>query len=125
LAVGRLLASQLYGIKSYDPLILGRAVVLLAACAMIGGLIPARRAAGMSQCKRCDRNKMTRRGPSRKIFGYLPEPSVTAAGWHSKPVELLIVGQPQEQVWFEEIIFAAGIGDWQLTRTLYGASVTC
>jgi ABC-type antimicrobial peptide transport system permease subunit len=44
-AVGRLLASQLYGIKSYNPLIFGGAVFLLATCAMIAGLIPARRAA--------------------------------------------------------------------------------
>ncbi len=47
LAVSRLLASQLYGVKSYDPLVLGGAVVLLAACALIAGLIPARRAAGI------------------------------------------------------------------------------
>jgi ABC-type antimicrobial peptide transport system permease subunit len=47
LAVGRLLASQLYGIKSYDPLILGGAVFVLATSAMIAGLIPARRAAGI------------------------------------------------------------------------------
>jgi predicted permease len=47
LAVGRLLASQLYGIKSYDPLIVGGAVFLLATCAMIAGGIPARRAAGI------------------------------------------------------------------------------
>jgi predicted permease len=47
LAVGRLLASQLYGIRSYDPLILGGAVFVLATCAMIAGLIPARRAASI------------------------------------------------------------------------------
>jgi len=47
LAVGRLLASQLYGIRTYDPLILGGAVFVLATCAMIAGLIPARRAAGI------------------------------------------------------------------------------
>jgi ABC-type antimicrobial peptide transport system permease subunit len=47
LAVGRLLASQLYGMKSYDPLILGGAVFLLGACAIIAGLIPARRASGI------------------------------------------------------------------------------
>jgi ABC-type antimicrobial peptide transport system permease subunit len=47
LAVGRLLASQLYGIRSYNPLILGGAVFVLATCAMIAGLIPARRAASV------------------------------------------------------------------------------
>jgi ABC-type antimicrobial peptide transport system permease subunit len=41
----RLLASQLYGLKSYDPLILGAAVFILAACALVAGLVPAQRAA--------------------------------------------------------------------------------
>ena len=44
LAGGRLLASQLYGVKSYDPIILGAAVLVLAACAVVAGLVPARRA---------------------------------------------------------------------------------
>ena len=44
LAGGRLLASQLYGVKSYDPIILGAAVLVLAACAAVAGLVPARRA---------------------------------------------------------------------------------
>jgi len=44
LAGGHLLASQLYGVKSYDPLILGSAVFVLAACAVVAGLVPARRA---------------------------------------------------------------------------------
>jgi ABC-type antimicrobial peptide transport system permease subunit len=47
LALGRLLDSLLYGIRSYDPVILGGAVFVLATCAMIAGLIPARRAAGI------------------------------------------------------------------------------
>ena len=44
LAGGRLLSAQLYGVKSQDPLILGLAVVTLAACACLAALIPARRA---------------------------------------------------------------------------------
>lgn len=47
LAASRLLGSQLYGVKSHDPLVLGGAVALLAACASIAGLLPARRAAAI------------------------------------------------------------------------------
>jgi len=47
LAGGRLLATELYGVKSYDPLILGLAAVVLAACGLAAGLLPARRAASM------------------------------------------------------------------------------
>jgi predicted permease len=41
---GRLLASQLYGIKNYDPLVLGGATLTLLGCAFIAGFLPARRA---------------------------------------------------------------------------------
>ncbi len=44
LAGGRLLASQLYGVKSYDPVILGLAAIVLVTCALVAGLVPARRA---------------------------------------------------------------------------------
>ncbi len=44
LAGGRLLSAELYGVKSHDPLILGLAVVTLAACASVAGFVPARRA---------------------------------------------------------------------------------
>jgi predicted permease len=47
LAGGRLLANQLYGVKSHDPVILGLVTVLLAACALLAGFIPARRAASI------------------------------------------------------------------------------
>ncbi|HUI42785.1 MAG TPA: ABC transporter permease [Terriglobia bacterium] len=47
LAGGRLLASQLYGVKSHDPLILGLAAAVLAACALVAGFVPARRAASI------------------------------------------------------------------------------
>jgi predicted permease len=47
LAGGRLMASQLYGVKSYDPSILGLAVFVLATCAVLAALFPARRAASV------------------------------------------------------------------------------
>ncbi len=47
LAGGRLLASQLYGVKSHDPAILGLAAVILAGCALFAGFVPARRAASI------------------------------------------------------------------------------
>jgi ABC-type antimicrobial peptide transport system permease subunit len=47
LAGGRLLAGQLYGIKNYDPLILGLAVMILIGCALLAASVPARRAASL------------------------------------------------------------------------------
>ena len=47
LAAGRALASQLYGVKSYDPLIIGAASLVLALCALAAAFIPARRAASI------------------------------------------------------------------------------
>jgi predicted permease len=47
LAGGRLLASQLYGVKANNPLILAVAAAVLAACALAAALIPARRAASI------------------------------------------------------------------------------
>ncbi|HEV2492296.1 MAG TPA: ABC transporter permease [Terriglobia bacterium] len=47
LAGGRLLASQLYGVKSHDPVVLGLAAVVLALCALLAGFVPARRAASI------------------------------------------------------------------------------
>jgi macrolide transport system ATP-binding/permease protein len=44
LAGGHVLAAQLYGVKSHDPIILGLAAVILAACAVLAALVPARRA---------------------------------------------------------------------------------
>ena len=47
LLAGKLIASQLFEVKGHDPLALGLAVLLLAACALVAGLIPARRAAAV------------------------------------------------------------------------------
>ena len=44
LAAGRILADQLYGVKSSDPLAISAASLILAACATTAGLIPALRA---------------------------------------------------------------------------------
>ena len=44
LAGGRVLAGQLYGVKSYDPSILALAVVILAACALVAASVPAQHA---------------------------------------------------------------------------------
>jgi ABC-type antimicrobial peptide transport system permease subunit len=41
------MATQLYGVKTYDPLTLGGAVLVLAAFAAVAGFIPARRAASI------------------------------------------------------------------------------
>jgi predicted permease len=41
---GYLLAHQLYGVRSYDPTILGAAALVLAACAIFAASVPARRA---------------------------------------------------------------------------------
>ncbi|HEY6331498.1 MAG TPA: FtsX-like permease family protein, partial [Blastocatellia bacterium] len=40
----RLIASELYGVKSYDPIIVGLAIGVLILCALVAGLVPARRA---------------------------------------------------------------------------------
>jgi len=47
LAGGSLMASQLYGVKSHDPGILALAAAILAACALVAGFVPARRAASI------------------------------------------------------------------------------
>src|SRR5580658_2952031 len=44
---GHLMATQLYGVRTYDPLTLAAAVFVLAVCAAIAGFIPARRAASI------------------------------------------------------------------------------
>jgi len=44
---GRLMASQLYGVRTYDPISIAAAAVVLSAFAAIAGFIPARRAASI------------------------------------------------------------------------------
>jgi ABC-type antimicrobial peptide transport system permease subunit len=44
LAAGRLVASQLYGLKTSDPLTLSAAIGLLVAVASLAAYLPARRA---------------------------------------------------------------------------------
>ena len=39
-----MLVSQLYGVKSYDPMIIGVAAAVLSACAVLAASVPARRA---------------------------------------------------------------------------------
>jgi predicted permease len=48
IGAGRLIASDLYGVSSLDPLALGLAAGMLALCAFFAALIPARRAASIS-----------------------------------------------------------------------------
>ena len=47
LFAGHLMASQLYGVGAYDPWAFTTATVLLAACAVLASLVPARRAASI------------------------------------------------------------------------------
>jgi predicted permease len=44
----RLIASQLYEVKGWDPVVLGGSIVALALCALVASLVPARRAAAIN-----------------------------------------------------------------------------
>jgi predicted permease len=48
---GKLLANQLYGVASFNPVILTLAIAVLAACALMASILPARRAAGIDPIK--------------------------------------------------------------------------
>jgi len=48
---GRLMRTQLYGVKIYDPITLVLAVTILSAFAALAGFIPARRAASIEPMK--------------------------------------------------------------------------
>lgn len=41
------MSTQLYGVRTYDPLTLGGAILVLSAFAVLAGFIPARRAASI------------------------------------------------------------------------------
>jgi ABC-type antimicrobial peptide transport system permease subunit len=47
LAGGRILADQLYGVSNYDPMIVGLAATVLAACSVVATALPASRASGV------------------------------------------------------------------------------
>jgi predicted permease len=51
LFAGHLMASQLYGVGSYDPLSLAGAILVLSLCATVAGFLPARRAASIEPMK--------------------------------------------------------------------------
>jgi len=44
---GRALEHQLYAVSHFDPIVLGGTVVVLCTCALVAGLVPARRAASI------------------------------------------------------------------------------
>jgi predicted permease len=48
IGAGRLIAAQLYGVRSWDPLALSTAVIALAICAFVAAIVPALRAAAIS-----------------------------------------------------------------------------
>ena len=48
IGTGRLVSTQLYGVKFWDPLALGVAIVSLAVCALVAAMIPAARATTIS-----------------------------------------------------------------------------
>jgi predicted permease len=47
IGAGRLMTNQLFGVKSWDPIMLGLAALMLALAALLASAIPARRAAGV------------------------------------------------------------------------------
>lgn len=47
LVAGHMMASQLYGVKGFDPMALAGATLVLGLCATAAGFIPARRAASI------------------------------------------------------------------------------
>ncbi len=48
---GRLMASKLYEVGAFSPLVLAGAILALGLCAFVAGLVPARRAASIEPVK--------------------------------------------------------------------------
>ena len=48
---GRLIAAQLYQVKSWDPLVLSGSIIALGICALIASILPAQRAASIDPVK--------------------------------------------------------------------------
>jgi hypothetical protein len=57
---GKLLQHQIYEVNRFDPMVLGAATLVLALCAMVAAIVPARRAASVDR-RRCDRMVPTSR----------------------------------------------------------------
>jgi ABC-type antimicrobial peptide transport system permease subunit len=51
IACGRLIAAQLYQVKTWDPLVLSASVVALGICALVASIVPAQRAASIDPVK--------------------------------------------------------------------------
>lgn len=51
IACGRLIAAQLYQVKTWDPLVLSASVVALGICALVASILPAQRAASIDPVK--------------------------------------------------------------------------
>jgi ABC-type antimicrobial peptide transport system permease subunit len=51
LATGRVIADQVYGVKTSDPMILGSAAAILGSCALLAGVVPAIRAGSVDPVK--------------------------------------------------------------------------
>jgi ABC-type antimicrobial peptide transport system permease subunit len=47
IGAGKLIADQLYGVKAWDPLMLGAATLMLGLAALVAAIIPAQRAASL------------------------------------------------------------------------------
>jgi ABC-type antimicrobial peptide transport system permease subunit len=51
IVAGRLMAAQLFHVRSWDPIVLGGSIVSLGVCAAVASILPARRAASTEPMK--------------------------------------------------------------------------